>query len=102
MGCGRKLIYKWIPQVRPRAVASDFRVLPQLISHVRYRSALAPSASWKPVDVGTFAIALPGEVKAGDLKSLGGLVLIGKAAVLKTAARKRLQVRVLCPPLELS
>jgi hypothetical protein len=30
---------------------------------------------------------------------LGGLVLIGKAAVLKTAARKRLQVRVLCPPL---
>src|SRR5580765_1550294 len=30
----------------------------------------------------------------------GGIVLIGKAAVLKTAARKRLGVRVPLPPLQ--
>ena len=51
------------------------------------------------MDVGGRSLALPQAVEVDDLTCSGGLVLIGKAAVLKTAARKRLQVRVLCPPL---
>jgi hypothetical protein len=39
------------------------------------------------------------QVSFGEISQTGGLVLIGKAAVLKTAAGNRLQVRVLCPPL---
>ena len=37
-----------------------------------------------------------------DLSGFGGLDLIGKAAVLKTAARKRFGVRVPGPPLTVS
>src|SRR5438876_1154637 len=33
---------------------------------------------------------------------LGGLDLTGKAAVLKTAGRKPVEVRILCPPLHLA
>src|SRR6185437_12639662 len=37
-----------------------------------------------------------------DTPCSGGLDLTGKAAVLKTAGRKPLQVRILCPPLRLA
>src|SRR2546426_1887001 len=47
----------------------------------------------------TPAVAGPPTHISSSVAELGGLDLTGKAAVLKTAGRKPVQVRVLCPPL---
>src|SRR2546426_7152753 len=47
----------------------------------------------------TPAVAGPPTHISSSVAELGGLDLTGKAAVLNTAGRKPVQVRVLCPPL---